>query len=62
MTRLLDFLIGITDALWPPWRRCSAVGHPAVGLLVVVLAGTKRVSGFCDERAGDKRWQVISGQ
>ena len=39
MTWLHDFLIGISDALWPPWRRCSAVGHPAVGLLVVVLAG-----------------------
>jgi hypothetical protein len=38
MTWLLDFLIGIGEALCPPWRRRSALGHAGVGALVMALA------------------------
>jgi hypothetical protein len=36
--RLLDLLVGIGEALCPPWKRRSRAGHAAIGLLALGLA------------------------
>jgi len=38
MTRLLDLLIGVGEALGPPWRRRSRAQHALNGALVLILA------------------------
>ena len=38
MTRLLAFLIGKGEVVWPPWRRRSRAQHALNGALVLMLA------------------------